>query len=653
MSDAAGQLRGGEQVVAASMEPTALIDTEQYVSVNHSYAALFEVTDPEQLEAESWKDWFVPDTVRHFEQEGLPTARDDGHWQGEATGRRSNAGEISLELSLAALGEEQFICSARRAEVDGRAAHGGERRVELIEHLFDAIDDVVYVLDDGGQSYFWNQALVETTGYSHEEIEDMSAMDFLPEDQHQYAPGLIEAIDAIEDRRVELDILTRDGDRIPHEFKGTTFTDTRTGESFRFGIARDISDRRQREQQLERQRDELETLDRINELILEITRELFQSPTRGGIEATVCEYLATSELYEFAWIGTPDTSDGKLLPRASAGIGDGYVESNLATGGTAPGADPGRQAFQSGDVVASQDVRGENAFRGWRSAAIDHGVMSAAAVPLEHGDTTYGILAIYSNRPLAFSQREQEGLESLGNAVAFAINAIKNRKLLFADKVVELEFEVTDPSMVFVRASEKLDCTITITGFVESEPGHWSLYVAVEEARPATLRDVLSEEPTVTAVRVVAAEDDTALLEVVLSGQALNELTEHGAILTSGRVDEGTGRFCIEVPQTANTRQLTNRLQAAYPDSTLVAQREFDRPARKAKEIRQSLDEHLTARQQEALERAYLAGYFDWPRTSVAGDVAEMMGVAETTFHYHLRNGLDTLLANLVDLEHR
>jgi predicted DNA binding protein len=85
----------------------------------------------------------------------------------------------------------------------------------------------------------------------------------------------------------------------------------------------------------------------------------------------------------------------------------------------------------------------------------------------------------------------------------------------------------------------------------------------------------------------------------------------------------------------------------------LVAQREFDRPAQKAKEIRQSLDEHLTDRQWRTLERAYLAGYFDWPRTSSAGDVAEMMGISETTFHYHLRNGLETLLAILADLEHR
>lgn len=112
-------------------------------------------------------------------------------------------------------------------------------------------------------------------------------------------------------------------------------------------------------------------------------------------------------------------------------------------------------------------------------------------------------------------------------------------------------------------------------------------------------------------------------------------------------------RFCIETPQTADVRRMTDRLLAAYPKSTLVAQREYERPARTAMEVRQTLNDRLTDRQREALERATHAGYFDWPRTSAAGDVATSMGVSETTFHYHLRNGLDTLLGTLTDLDGR
>jgi predicted DNA binding protein len=179
------------------------------------------------------------------------------------------------------------------------------------------------------------------------------------------------------------------------------------------------------------------------------------------------------------------------------------------------------------------------------------------------------------------------------------------------------------------------------------------VYLTVDGVSPTAARDVATQDPDVERVRIVADEGDTGLLEVDMKGPALNEITEHGAILTSGRVDEGRGRFCIEVPRAADVRQLTDRLQTAYPESTLVAQRELDRPVRKAEELRQSIADRLTDRQREALTHAYHAGYFDWPRQSTAGDVATSMDIAETTFHYHLRNGLESLLAAFTGLEER
>jgi PAS domain S-box-containing protein len=419
-------------------------------------------------------------------------------------------------------------------------------------------------------------------------------------------------------------------------------------------MATDISERRQHERDLERQRDELETLDRINELLLEITCELFESPTREEIEQTVCDRLAASDLYRFAWTGEPEVEEHRIVPRTGAGIDDGYVEAvTVTTSDTETGRGPGGQAYRTGDVQVSQNVRSDPTFEPWRERALERGINSAAAIPLVHGDTTYGILAVYATRPLAFSDREQAGFETLGKAVGFAINAIENRKLLFADTVVELEFEITDPGLVFVRASERLECELTITGYVESESGDWSVYLIVDGAPPTAVRDIAAADPVVDRVRVIADEGDTGVLEFVMKGPVLNDITEHGAILTSGSVADGRGRFCIEASRTADVRRLSDRLQAAYPDSTMVAQREFDRPARKAGELRQSIEDRLTDRQYEALVRAHYAGYFDWPRKSTAGDVAASMGIAATTFHYHLRNALKTLSAAVTDLEER
>lgn len=96
-------------------------------------------------------------------------------------------------------------------------------------------------------------------------------------------------------------------------------------------ISVDISERRQHEKDLERQRDELDTLNEINELLLAVARDLFESPMQGEIERTVCERLADSDLYQFAWIGKPEVGGTRLIPDAIDGVDDDYVESITVT----------------------------------------------------------------------------------------------------------------------------------------------------------------------------------------------------------------------------------------------------------------------------------------------------------------------------------
>lgn len=61
----------------------------------------------------------------------------------------------------------------------------------------------------------------------------------------------------------------------------------------------------------------------------------------------------------------------------------------------------------------------------------------------------------------------------------------------------------------------------------------------------------------------------------------------------------------------------------------------------------------LTDRQQEALEAAYRAGYFDWPRESTAEEVADVLDISPPTLHAHLRKAEGQLFADLIDQEPR
>lgn len=415
-------------------------------------------------------------------------------------------------------------------------------------------------------------------------------------------------------------------------------------------MATDISERRRQERELEHQRDELETLNRINDLLLEITRELLGRSTREQIEHTVCDRLAASELYQFAWIGEPETDGDRLTARTSAGVDDGYVEAITVTAdGTETGQGPSGRALRTGEVQVSQNIRTDPAFEPWREAALDRDIQSAAAIPLLHGGTAYGCLAVYTTRPLGFSQREQRAFELLGEAVGFAIHAIETRRLLFADAVLELEFRISDSEQFLIRHSERFECELSVSGYVATKSGGWLLYVDVQGVSPTEVREAASGLDDLEHVRVVRDGGDGGLLEYRFAESSLlGTLTEAGVKLGSADVDAGTGRLVVEAPQDAAVRNLIDRIRDVAPTATLLAQRERDRSAVEF-DVPGGPIEKLTDRQREALETAYHAGYFEWPRESTATEVAESMGIAAPTLNRHFRRAQHKLLSAFFD----
>jgi len=104
--------------------------------------------------------------------------------------------------------------------------------------------------------------------------------------------------------------------------------------------------------------------------MLNITRALSDAPTREEVEAIVCERLATSDLYRFAWIGERAIDEDAIAPRTAAGVEDGYLEEvSVTAGGNVTDRGPGGRALQTGEVQVVRDVRSDESFEPWREAA--------------------------------------------------------------------------------------------------------------------------------------------------------------------------------------------------------------------------------------------------------------------------------------------
>lgn len=419
----------------------------------------------------------------------------------------------------------------------------------------------------------------------------------------------------------------------------------------------DITDRKERERTLLHQRDELQTLNRLNGLILELIQMLVEAESRDRMMRTACTELATSPLYKFAWIGETHPETEGLLVRASAADSKGTEgREPLARGDRVEAHGPAERALETGEIQVIQNTEADPRFSSREAACTDGEVRSVAAIPLAKNGSVFSVLVICAPREYAFSGRELAGLETLGRILEFATDAIKNRQVLSTDTVVELEFDVTGAELPLVRIAADLGCSIRLEGTVPSRrDGTRTRYLAVEETSTEAFLERAEVEPAVQQVAVLAENPDGRhRIEMVLDHPIYRRLeSEHKATLVDLALEAGAGTYVFEVPLSQETRAVTEFLGTMVPEMSFEAKRERDvcpdadvaSPARVAEE--------LTDRQFETIQNAVMAGYFEWPRRSTTEDLAEPLGVSPSTVQYHLRAGLRKIVESVFERERR
>jgi len=171
--------------------------------------------------------------------------------------------------------------------------------------------------------------------------------------------------------------------------------------------------------------------ERINTLIREINRRLVDAVTVPGIERAVCETVADSEPYRFAWIGAPDPASGEVVPRASAGDDESYLEAVTVHHDDRPsGWGPAGMAIRTRETQLVRNIPEDPSFEPWRDAAAEYGFESVVVLPLFRGDLLHGILAIYADHPDAFTDVERDVLTELAGTIGRALESAHVRRRL-------------------------------------------------------------------------------------------------------------------------------------------------------------------------------------------------------------------------------
>jgi predicted DNA binding protein len=272
---------------------------------------------------------------------------------------------------------------------------------------------------------------------------------------------------------------------------------------------------------------------------------------------------------------------------------------------------------------------------------------SAVVAPLSYREKTYGALLVYADREDAFGEQELSVFAELGARIGNGINSVEQRSLLLADTIVELEFRHTDRSDPFVDLSASTGATTNLKGVASTSDASLTCYLEAEGVSGASFLEVATTHDEVEDVRLVT-EGDPSLLEVTVSSSAVHTLSSAGATVKTFRVERGEGRLVAEVAPDADLKALARAVESAYPDTGVISKRRVERSVQSDESFRRDLEDRLTDRQQTAMETAFSAGYYDWPRESTAEEVAAAMDISSPTLHEHLRAGERKLLESFM-----
>ncbi len=222
--------------------------------------------------------------------------------------------------------------------------------------------------------------------------------------------------------------------------------------------------------------------------------------------------------------------------------------------------------------------------------------------------------------------------------------AVKNRQLLFADTVVELEFRIDGGDTFSFDLSEEYDCTCSLEWAGTTANGRTFQYVTIDGLGGDTVLEAARAHDSIEECRLIHDGDESCTIEIRLAQSGVRTLENHGATIRDVTVDSGVGTCLVEVSQNAAVREIAEALTVIYENTELVARREVDRPVRTAAQRRNRILDQLTDRQLTTLRLAYYGGFFDWPRESTGEEIAEAMDISPPTMHQHLRKGLRAIL---------
>ena len=238
-----------------AMDGIAILDGDEYVYMNQAHADIFDY-DSQELLGREWRDLYGDEEIERLEAEVFPVLAETGSWQGETTAQKRDGTPVQQDLGLALLDSGELICTTRDITEQKQREGELQRQRTRIRALFDNSPDGVVIHDADGAVVDVNETMVESLGYDRETLCSMNVAEFEAGIDRSELTAVWAEMEINETLKVEGKHRRQNGETFPVE---VWVNKLELGGNGRYiAVARDITERREREAELREMKERLE-----------------------------------------------------------------------------------------------------------------------------------------------------------------------------------------------------------------------------------------------------------------------------------------------------------------------------------------------------------------------------------------------------------
>ena len=242
------------------------------------------------------------------------------------------------------------------------------------------------ILSDQGRILDCNDQFAQMLGTTRQAVIGCNIEQFIaPEDRQR----VMENVRAGRESVLENEMVRLDGSRITVEGHGRPHNPA--GGGLRHTAIRDITERKQREQQLHQ-------LNRTLRAHAKSDHALLRAQGESDYLEAVCRIVVEDCGHAMVWIGFAEEDEGKTVrPAAQAGFEEGYLGTlNVTWADTERGRGPTGTAIRTGQPSLCHNMLTDPRFAPWRAEALKRGYAASLGLPLLADGRAFGALTIYS-----------------------------------------------------------------------------------------------------------------------------------------------------------------------------------------------------------------------------------------------------------------